>query len=52
MTALERSYTVDDIMSLPDSERAELIDGYLYNLDAPSTIHQRIVSRLNTCIDV
>lgn len=52
MTALEKekTYTINDIISLPDGKRAELIDGYIYDLATPSTIHQRIVSRLNTYI--
>lgn len=38
----KRGYTVDDIYALPDSERAELIDGQLYMMAPPSTSHQRI----------
>lgn len=39
----EELYTIDDIEALPDGERAELIDGKIYYLAAPSTAHQRIV---------
>lgn len=33
-------YTVEDYYRLPDDVRAELIDGRLYNMAAPTTIHQ------------
>ena len=36
-------YTVDDIMSLPEWVRAELIDGVLYDMAPPNVPHQRIV---------
>ena len=32
-------YTIDDIYSLPDGERAELIDRHLYSMAPPSTGH-------------
>lgn len=40
--AQEQTYTIDDIYALPDGQRAELIDGKIYNMTPPSTIHQRI----------
>lgn len=43
----ETNYSIDDIYSLPDGERAELIDGQIYNMAPPSTGHQRIVSFLH-----
>lgn len=43
----EEFYTIEDIYALPDGERAELIDGQLYNMAPPGTKHQRIVSRLH-----
>ena len=45
MDAVKREdiYTVDDIYSLPDGERAELIDGHIYYMAPPSTNHQRLV---------
>lgn len=43
----EMVYTIEDIYALPDGERAELIDGQLYNMAPPSTEHQRILSRLH-----
>ena len=30
--AQEKVYTIDDIYALPDGERAELIDGKIYNM--------------------
>ena len=35
--------TIDDIYALPDGQRAELIDGTLYNMSPPNRLHQRIV---------
>ena len=39
-------YTVQDILDLPEGERAELIDGVFYDMDAPTTLHQRTVFAL------
>lgn len=41
----ERIYTSDDYWNLPDGQRAELIDGRLYNMAPPSRIHQKLVSK-------
>ncbi|MCD8023073.1 MAG: Uma2 family endonuclease [Lachnospiraceae bacterium] len=46
----ERFYTVDDIYTLPEGRRAELIDGVIYDMAAPSTQHQRIVHHLDRMI--
>lgn len=43
-------YTIDDIYTLPDGERAELIDGEIYYMAPPSWTHQRIISKLNQVI--
>lgn len=43
----ERIYTIEDIYSLPDGERAELIAGQIYYMAPPSTTHQRILSFLH-----
>lgn len=40
------SYTTDYIYSLPEGQRAELIDGVIYNMSTPSRIHQRMVFSL------
>lgn len=39
-------YTLDDYYALPPEHRAELIDGVLYDLAAPSFIHQQIITKL------
>lgn len=39
-------YTIDDIYTLPDGKRAELIDGNIYYMAPPSTKHQRIIGKL------
>ena len=46
----ERIYTIDDIYALPDSERAELIDGQIYMMAPPNTRHQVIVGELYATI--
>ena len=43
-------YTLDDIYSLPDGTRAELIDGHFYYMAPPSTKHQRISGFLHNKI--
>ena len=40
-------YTIEDIYSLPDGKRAELIEGEIYDMAPPSTTHQRILSFLH-----
>ncbi|MCI8582344.1 MAG: Uma2 family endonuclease [Dorea sp.] len=44
--AQERIYTIEDIYALPEGERAELIDGQIYSMAPPNTIHQRILMNL------
>lgn len=39
-------YTVDDYCQLPDDQRAELIDGIIYDLASPTGIHQMIITNL------
>ncbi len=43
----QKLYTIDDIYALPDGERAELIDGQIYYMPPPNTMHQRILSFLH-----
>ncbi|MCD7957726.1 MAG: Uma2 family endonuclease [Lachnospiraceae bacterium] len=43
----EKLYTVDDIEALPEGQRAELIDGVIYDMPAPSPTHQFIISGLH-----
>lgn len=38
----EEIYTIDDIYALADGERAELINGQIYNMAPPSRTHQRL----------
>lgn len=46
------SYTLDDIYSLPDGQRAELIDGAIYNMAPPSFKHQKLVHYISTEIEL
>ena len=40
------SYTIDDYYALPDEQRVELIDGYFYDMAAPTSLHQRIAGEI------
>ena len=46
----QHTYTSEDYWNLPDGQRAELIDGQLYNMAPPSRIHQRLVSQFTRVI--
>ena len=46
----EEFYTTDYIYSLPQGKRAELIDGYIYNMAPPSPKHQSIAGALHARI--
>ena len=46
----QHAYTSEDYWNLPDGERAELIDGQLYNMAPPSRIHQKLVMKLSASI--
>lgn len=46
----EKTFTIKDIYSLPEGQRAELIDGQLYDMAPPSRIHQKIVMELSATI--
>lgn len=48
----EKIYTEDDYNDLPENIRAELIDGQLYYMSAPSRIHQEILNFLNTEVNI
>lgn len=41
-----KGYTIADIEALPDGERAELIDGEMFMMSPPMTVHQRILVKL------
>ena len=43
----DNHYTSKDYWSLPEGERAELIDGKFYAMAPPGRIHQEIVSGLH-----
>lgn len=42
----ENIYTIEDIYALPDGQRAELIDGRIYNMAPPARIHQKLITEL------
>ena len=46
----EKLYTIDDILALPDGVRAELINGRIYYLAAPTRRHHRIVRRITNLL--
>lgn len=51
MPALKnKTYTTDYIYALPDGERAELIDGKLYEMPFPNTRHQQLVGKISCLI--
>lgn len=39
-------YTIEDIYALPEGQRAELIDGKIYDMAPPNRIHQKISGSL------
>lgn len=43
-------YTLEDYYTLPDEQRAELIDGVIYNMSAPSFVHQQILGDVYNAI--
>lgn len=44
------TYTVEDIYALPAGQRAELIDGHIYDMAPPSYLHQKLVMELSATI--
>ena len=36
-------YTIDDYYALPDERRVELIDGFIYDMAAPTKVHQLVM---------
>nr|WP_304955486.1 Uma2 family endonuclease [uncultured Acetatifactor sp.] len=48
--AQEKFYTIDDICSLPEGSKAELIDGQIYHIAPPTRNHQEILSFLHAAI--
>lgn len=43
----EKIYTIEDIYSLPEGQRAELIDGQIYMMAPPNARHQDIIFSLS-----
>lgn len=43
----EYPYTTDYIYSLPEGQRAELIDGVVYDMAPPNRLHQQLVMNLS-----
>lgn len=48
--AQEKFYTIEDIYTLPEGSRAELVDGQIYYMAPPSRTHQDILSFLHLAI--
>ena len=46
----QKTYTMEDIYALPDGQRAELIDGQLYDMAPPTTKHQSLVREFTITI--
>lgn len=46
----ERIHTSEDYWNLPEGQRAELINGQLYDMAPPSRIHQELVFQLSRMI--
>ena len=40
------NHTIEDIYALPEGQRAELIDGVIYDMTPPSRIHQKLIREL------
>lgn len=47
----EKNKTLDDYQKLPEGTRVEMIDGVFYDMAAPTPIHQRIASLINTVFE-
>ncbi len=46
----DKRYTIEDIINLPEGQRAELINGRWYDMSAPSRQHQEIVMNLSAAL--
>ncbi len=40
------TYTIEDYEAIPDEVRVELIDGVIYNMGAPTSMHQELLGEL------
>ena len=43
----DRLYTMADIETLPEGQRAELVDGRIYRMAPPKLMHERIVYQIS-----
>lgn len=43
-------YTIEDIYTMPEGHRAELIDGQIYNMAPPNRIHQKLIHQFDKLI--
>ncbi len=48
--AQAKIYTSEDYWNLPEGQRAELIDGKLYDMAPPGRMHQKLVMELSSAI--
>ena len=44
-------YTSEDYWNLPEGQRAELIDGQIYDMAPPGFKHQKIISQVSYCLN-
>ena len=47
----EHTYTIDDIYALPDGQRAELINGVMYDMAPPNRVHQKLVNQFSYALN-
>ena len=52
MASESKTYTVEDIIALPEGQRAELFDGEMVIMASPATTHQRVLGWFFTEIAV
>ncbi len=50
LTKKNGEYTIEDYYALPEDKWVELIDGYFYDMTAPTTVHQIISSSIFNAI--
>ena len=46
------TYTIEDYEAIPDEVRVELIDGVIYNMAAPTALHQSLLGELLVIINL
>lgn len=46
----QKMHTIEDILALPEGERAELIDGEMFMMATPTRRHRKIVGWLHAMI--